>query len=113
MKPPTIADAKTPRKRRRKPGDLAALKRVLWRAITEAEALLERGDAATKLKTVYALATAAGSYVRVIEAHDLERRIEALEDERGAAGVLPIKPLSPVESSQPEALEPEEEDDLE
>lgn len=92
-------NGKPPRLRRRKPGDLAALKRVLWRALTEAEALLESGDAMMKLKTVHALATAAGSYVKVIEAHDLEKRIEALEMERGEAGRLPIQPLTPVDSS--------------
>ena len=86
-----VAQGLTPRKRRRKPGDLAALRRVLWQTIVEIEALIEsplvdddgeenvRAHQGLVLKGAHALAQLSGSYIRLIEGSDLERRITALE----------------------------------
>ena len=86
-----LAQGLTPRKRRRKPGDLAALRRVLWQTITEIELLLEspladdfgdedpRAHGALVLKAAHALAQLSGAYTRVLEGGDLEQRIAALE----------------------------------
>jgi len=86
-----LAQGLTPRKRRRKPGDLAALRRVLWSVIVEVEALMKTplgdddGEAAPRahqaliLKGAHALAQLSGAYTRVVEGGDLEQRIAALE----------------------------------
>jgi hypothetical protein len=86
-----LAQGLEPRKRRRKPGDLAQLRAVLWQTILEVEALMEaplvddygeedpRGHQALVLKAAHALAQLSGSYSRILESGDLERRIVALE----------------------------------
>jgi hypothetical protein len=86
-----LAQGLTPRKRRAKPGDLAALRRVLWQTIVEVEALIEsplvdddgdedpRARHALVLKAAHALAQLSGAYTRLIEGGDLEQRITALE----------------------------------
>jgi hypothetical protein len=86
-----LAQGATPRKRRRKPGDLAALRRVLWQTIAEIEELIEspllddageadlRARQALVLKAGHALAQLSGAYTRLIEGGDLEQRITALE----------------------------------
>ena len=93
-----LAQGLTPRKRRRKPGDLAALRRVLWSVIVEVEALIEppRGDdgsgadsrahQALVLKGAHALAQLSGAYTRVVEGGELEARITALEQALKAQG---------------------------
>jgi hypothetical protein len=70
---------KTKRKRHRKPGDIASLRRVLWSAIRQVESIVEGDDPDTKLKAVSALSTAAGVYLKCTEASDLENRLKALE----------------------------------
>ena len=67
------------RKRRRKPGDIAALRRTLWAGLLEVEDLLASPDPNLKLRAAHALGTLAGTYLRAIEAHDLEQRLLALE----------------------------------
>jgi hypothetical protein len=81
-----LAQGLSPRKRRRKPGDLAALRRVLWSVIVEVEALMDddgnadpRVHQALTLKAAHALAQLSGAYTRVLEGADLETRIVALE----------------------------------
>lgn len=74
-------DEKQKRKRRRKPGDLGQLRAVLWEVLLEVEALVQDDaqDDDRKLRAVHALATLAGAYLKTTEQHDLEKRIEALE----------------------------------
>jgi hypothetical protein len=77
----SVQDAKPKRLRRRKPGDLAQLRAVLWGVLLEVETICadEATNRADKLKAAHALATLAGAYLRVTETHDLEKRIEDLE----------------------------------
>ncbi len=72
-------DAKTKRLRRRKPGDLGQLRRVLWEVLLEAESLARTGSPEVRLKAMHALGTLSGSYLKALEAHELERRVQALE----------------------------------
>lgn len=67
------------RKRRPKPGDLAALRRRLWGALTEIETLIEHEDPHLRLKAAHALATMAGCYLKATELSDLEVRLGVLE----------------------------------
>ncbi len=71
--------AKTTRKRRRKPGDIGALRRVLWDALVEVEGLLGEGSVDAKLRAAHALATLSGSYFKALEHCDFEARLAALE----------------------------------
>jgi hypothetical protein len=71
---------KMARKKLRKPGDLAALRRKLWQAILESErVLLTNEDDEVVLRAVHALAQAAGHYARLIEIADMEARLKAVE----------------------------------
>ena len=71
------------RKRRPKPGDLAALRRILWSAQLEVEKILtDENSTETKLKAASATATLAGTYLKVLEQADLETRLAALEAPR-------------------------------
>lgn len=86
LKVKTVPNGRTPRPRRRKPGDLPALKRLLWEVLTRAEALTT--DPAippdVMLRGAHAVASLAGVYLRAVEAADLVPRIEALEAELDA-----------------------------
>jgi hypothetical protein len=83
-----MSTAKTPRRRRPKPGDIASLRRVLWAAIRECEAMYETDvDADTKLKAFNTIATLSGVYMKTAEAHEAEKamsevqeRVRALEE---------------------------------
>jgi hypothetical protein len=68
------------RKRRPKPGDLSALRRILWQAATEVEKLLERDEVDVKLRSASTLATLGGVYLKAIEAADFEKRLAAVEE---------------------------------
>jgi hypothetical protein len=72
---------KTPRLRRRKAGDIGALRRVMWGAILAAEQVALDPDAETaeKLRAANAIATLAGAYARGHEQAELLPRLEALE----------------------------------
>ncbi|MDA0700210.1 MAG: hypothetical protein O3A02_03240 [bacterium] len=85
-----MPNAKQPRRRRRKAGDLAALRRVLWEVLARAEALTtdEWVDADTLLKGSHAVASLAGVYLRALTADDLAARVESLEQERSARDEL-------------------------
>jgi hypothetical protein len=69
------------RKRHRKAGDMAALKRRLWRALCEAEDILDEPERTPelRLKCVQAMATAAGYYRQLLETSDLEQQLAAIE----------------------------------
>jgi hypothetical protein len=79
--PSPSSDGKPKRIRRRKPGDLAQLRAVLWGVLLDVESICadEAGDNAMKIKAAHSLATLAGAYLKVTETHDLEKRLEALE----------------------------------
>ena len=67
-------------KRIRKPGTIQDLRKRLWQAVNEAERILLTADNdSDKLKAVYALATVAGAYLKVVESAELENRIKQLE----------------------------------
>lgn len=67
--------------RRRKAGNLAQLRAVLWGVLLEVERIAQDpyAERAEKLKAASALATLAGSYTRAVETGDLEKRLQALE----------------------------------
>ncbi len=67
------------RRRRRKPGDIGALRRVLWSALVEIEAILDDDDPAMKIKAGHALGTLSGSYLKALEQADIAARIDELE----------------------------------
>jgi hypothetical protein len=74
---------KSPLKRRHQgPGDLDALRRKVWSAVLEAEALLMRPRAsiATKLRAIHALTQVALAYQRIVPGSELEERIRRLEE---------------------------------
>jgi hypothetical protein len=68
------------KKRLRKPGNLIDLQRKLWRALCEAESVLDGAeDAELKLKAVHAVSQGAGQYAKLLEVGELEARVQALE----------------------------------
>jgi hypothetical protein len=68
------------KKRARKPGDIAAVQRLLWRALLEAEEVLnEAEEPELKLRAIHAISQASGQYSRIIEVGELEARLTALE----------------------------------
>lgn len=84
-----MATDEVTRRRRRKPGDIASLRRTLWAGILSIEDLLAADDPAMRIRAAHALATLSGSYLKALEAADLEARIAALEAR--AAGVSPLR----------------------
>jgi len=68
----------------RAPADVDDMRRYQTRAVKAAERLLydsyERGDNDTALKAVTRLTQAVRCYLKVLQVHDLEERVEALED---------------------------------
>lgn len=74
-------DAKPRRKRRPKPGDTNALRRVLWAAIRKVEEVMD--DPITEpelvLRAVSALSTASGVYLKAEEQAEILTRLEAIE----------------------------------
>jgi len=64
--------------------DTSDLRRYTMRAVKAAERILydsyDRGDTDTALKAVTRLTQAAQTYLKVLEADELEERIEALEE---------------------------------
>ena len=67
----------------RAPADVGDMRRYQTRAVKAAERLLydayERGDDDTALKAVTRLTQAVQCYLKVLQVHDLEERVEALE----------------------------------
>lgn len=76
-----VQDTKPKRKRRPKPGDTNALRRVLWAAIRKVEEVMD--DPATEpelvLRAVSALSTASGVYLKAEEQAEILTRLEAIE----------------------------------
>ena len=66
-----------------KPGELKDVRLKLWRAIVAAERAMyraeEKEDNDRVLRAVHALSQASGQYGRLIEAGELNERIEKLE----------------------------------
>ena len=64
--------------------DASDLRRYTMRAVKAAERIMydsyERGDTDTALKAVTRLTQAAQCYLKVLEADELEERIEAIEE---------------------------------
>lgn len=73
-----MPDAKRARKRRPKPGDIAALRRLLWACLREAETVTEATDPELKLKAASTVATLGGIYLRALEQYDVARDIAQL-----------------------------------
>ena len=68
------------RKQIRKPGDIHAVMRLLWRALKTAEVILDEADAdEMKLRAVHAISQASGQYAKLLEIGELEARLQALE----------------------------------
>jgi hypothetical protein len=81
---PNPFHARMAKKRARKPGDLRALQRMLWRALLEAERVfLESDNDELSLKAVHALSQASGQYAKLLEIGELEARVVALEAAQG------------------------------
>jgi hypothetical protein len=82
------------KKRKRKPGTLLDLQKLLWKALRTAEDLLDgattlaeagEGHEGVQLRAIHAISQASGQYAKLLEVGELEARIAALEaGERGA-----------------------------
>jgi hypothetical protein len=84
MPNPTPHKARTAKKRARKPGNLAALQRLLWRALLTAEEILDgTSEEEMQLRAIHAISQASGQYLKLIETGELEARVTALEAEGG------------------------------
>ena len=84
-----MGNTKLKRLRRRKPGDLGQLRSVLWQVLLEVEAIAidEEAGRGEKLRAAHALSSLAGSYAKIVETHDLEKRITSLEQAQEAGGL--------------------------
>ncbi len=72
--------ARLAKKRARKPGNLAALQRLLWRALLTAEEILDSAtEADMQLRAIHAISQASGQYAKLLEVGELEARLAALE----------------------------------
>lgn len=77
----TVPAVKTRRRRRLKPGDTNALRRVLWSAIRRVEEIIDDPECEPEivLRAVSALSTASGVYLRAEEQAEIMPRLEAIE----------------------------------
>jgi hypothetical protein len=72
--------ARLAKKRRRRAGGLPQLTAILWKALLEAESVLQAAEEpALRLRAVHALSQCAGQYAKLLEIGELEARIQALE----------------------------------
>jgi hypothetical protein len=91
MANPSPHKARMAKKRKRKPGTLLDLQKLLWKALRTAEDLLdgattleEEGHEELQLRAIHAISQASGQYAKLLEVGKLEARIAALEaGERG------------------------------
>jgi hypothetical protein len=68
------------KKRPRKVGDIKALQRMFWQALLEAEYILMTAeDTETSLKAIHAIAQAGGGYAKLLEATDMDARLQKVE----------------------------------
>ena len=73
-------------KKRRRPGNLGALQRLLWRTLLTAEEILDDAEEPDmQLRAIHALSQASGQYAKLLEIGELESRIAALEAVKGSA----------------------------
>ena len=74
--------AKRRKRQQQAAGTLPEARQALWRAISSAEDVLasSRDEPALTLRAVHALTQSIQSYVRVVEAVELEARVQALEE---------------------------------
>jgi hypothetical protein len=76
------------RRRPRKVGDLAQLRRMMWAALLESEHLLYYADTQdTALRAVHAIGTVGGAYAKLLEAVDIAERLKTLETQLAGRGV--------------------------
>jgi hypothetical protein len=63
------------------PGDLAALKRRIWRALCDAEDILDLEDLAPeiRLKAISTMGTVGAIYAKLLEGAELESQVKELE----------------------------------
>ncbi len=74
--------ARLAKKRARKPGNLAALTRVLWRAVLEAQEIMESADSdELKLRAIHAISQTSSAYAKLLEIGEFESRLAAVEAE--------------------------------
>jgi hypothetical protein len=78
---PSPHHARLAKKRTRKPGNLAALTRVLWRAVLEAQEIMDHADGdEMKLRAIHAISQTSSSYAKLLEIGEFEARLNALEE---------------------------------
>ncbi len=81
--------------RRRKPGDIHQLRRVLWGVLIEIEAeVLSPQSTDTKLRAANSLAQISGSYLKALELTDVVERLDALEARLPGDAPTPIRRAS-------------------
>lgn len=73
------------RRRRRKPGDIAALRRTLWASLLLIEEHVSDPDPAVAIRAGHCLGTLAGAYLKALELADVVARLEQLEQRVGTA----------------------------
>jgi hypothetical protein len=66
-------------RKRRKKGNLAQLRGVLWMSLLELETLAASGDADVQIKACNALAALSRAYLTCIDVSDIESRLQELE----------------------------------
>ena len=59
--------------------DLSRSRAALMRALRRAEQALASRDDTTAIRAAHAIATIAGAVVKLVEAHELQERVEGLE----------------------------------
>lgn len=81
MANPNPHAARLSKRRAHKPGNLQAILKILWTAITDAEHLLYTAgdDADLRLRCLHALSQSCGQYSKLLEIGELEARLSALE----------------------------------
>ena len=88
MANPSPHKARMAKKRKRKPGTLLDLQKLLWKALRTAEDLLDgattlaeegEGHEGVQLRAIHAISQASGQYAKLLEVGELEARIAALE----------------------------------
>ncbi len=68
--------------RRRKAGDIAQLRTILWNLLLDVEALFQdQSEPDVKLRSIFALSTLSGVYLKATESFTLESRLTTLEKE--------------------------------
>ncbi len=81
----------------RKPGDLASLKKKMWRAVLSAEDILTSPAISPdqQLRAVHALVQAGGAYAKLLEATDLQEQLDTLKAEVAhLRGQMPLRKVS-------------------